>query len=167
MSCGVGCRRGSAVALVKAGGYSSDWTPSLETSICRGCGPKKTHTQKNRNNSDVGNDFRSLSYSVWQAGLILNTTHKILDHCSNLPPPPQSIPLAQPEAALEHPRQINTILAQSFLWSLIARSSLGFSCLEGPGVPVGPAGPAHSRQTWGVGVGCANSSATGLGQAQA
>ena len=35
-----------AVAVVKAGGYSSDSTPSLGTSICHGCGPKKT---KNNN----------------------------------------------------------------------------------------------------------------------
>ena len=30
MSCGVGC------------GFSSEWTPSLGTSICQGCSPKKT-----------------------------------------------------------------------------------------------------------------------------
>ena len=30
-----------AVALVKAGGYSSDWTLNLGTSICHGCGPKR------------------------------------------------------------------------------------------------------------------------------
>ena len=30
-----------AVALAWASGYSSDSTPSLETSICRGSGPKK------------------------------------------------------------------------------------------------------------------------------
>ena len=33
-----------AVAVVYVGGYSSYWTPSLGTSICRGYGPKKTHT---------------------------------------------------------------------------------------------------------------------------
>ena len=48
MSCGVGRRHSSdlslavavavAVAVVSAGSYSSDWTPSLGTSIC---GPKK------------------------------------------------------------------------------------------------------------------------------
>ena len=31
-----------AVALVSAGGYSSNSTPSLGTSMWRGCGPKKT-----------------------------------------------------------------------------------------------------------------------------
>ena len=30
-----------AVAVVQAGSYSSDSTPSLGTSTCRGCGPKK------------------------------------------------------------------------------------------------------------------------------
>ena len=32
---------GIAVAVVEAGSCSSDWTPSLGTSICHGCGPKK------------------------------------------------------------------------------------------------------------------------------
>ena len=31
-----------AVAVVQASSYSSDLTPSLGTSICHGCGPKKT-----------------------------------------------------------------------------------------------------------------------------
>ena len=33
-------RPGVAVAVVSAGSYSSDWTPSLGTSICQECGPK-------------------------------------------------------------------------------------------------------------------------------
>ena len=33
---------GIAVAVVLTGSYSSDWTPSLGTSLCHGCGPKKT-----------------------------------------------------------------------------------------------------------------------------
>jgi len=45
VSCGVGCRSGSDPALLwlwhRPGGYSSDSTPSLRTSICRGSGPKK------------------------------------------------------------------------------------------------------------------------------
>ena len=32
---------GVAVAVVQIGSYSSDWTPSLETFICRRCDPKK------------------------------------------------------------------------------------------------------------------------------
>ena len=47
---------GVAVAVVSASSYSSDSTPSLGTSICRGCSPKKqqqTNKQRQRN------------YSVW------------------------------------------------------------------------------------------------------
>ena len=40
---------GVAVAAASAGGYSSDSTPSLAgTSICCGCGPKKTKGQKKK-----------------------------------------------------------------------------------------------------------------------
>ena len=35
-----------AVAVVQAGSYSLDSTPSLGTSICHGCGPKKTIKKK-------------------------------------------------------------------------------------------------------------------------
>ena len=35
-----------AVAVALAGGYSSNWTPSLGTSICHGCIPKKTKYKK-------------------------------------------------------------------------------------------------------------------------
>ena len=41
---------GSGIAL--ASSYSSDATPNLETSICQGCGPKKT---KNNQKKDKGN----------------------------------------------------------------------------------------------------------------
>ena len=37
-----------AVAVVKAGSYSSSSTPSLETSICLGCSPQKTKNQKKK-----------------------------------------------------------------------------------------------------------------------
>ena len=36
-----------AMAVVQTGTCSSDSTPSLGTSICRGCGPKKTKRPKN------------------------------------------------------------------------------------------------------------------------
>ena len=39
---------GIAVAAVQAGSYSSDSTPSLGTSICRGFSPKKTLKKKKR-----------------------------------------------------------------------------------------------------------------------
>ena len=35
-------RSGVAMAVVQARGYGSYWTPRLGTSICCGCGPKKT-----------------------------------------------------------------------------------------------------------------------------
>ena len=44
-------RSGIAVALVWAGSYSSDWTPSRRTSMCYGCGPKKTKDQKKKKKS--------------------------------------------------------------------------------------------------------------------
>ena len=37
---------GIAVALAQAGGYSSDLTPSLGTSICHGCSPRKDKKKK-------------------------------------------------------------------------------------------------------------------------
>ena len=37
---------GVAVAVVKAGSCSSDWTPSLVISICHGCSPKKQKEKK-------------------------------------------------------------------------------------------------------------------------
>ena len=46
-----------AVALVKAGTYSSDSTPSLGTSICHRCGPKKQTKKKRKgvvNGADTG-----------------------------------------------------------------------------------------------------------------
>ena len=39
---------GVAVAVVKAGGYSSDLTPSLRTSIGRGSGTRKGKKTKNK-----------------------------------------------------------------------------------------------------------------------
>ena len=48
MSCGLGCRCGLdlVLAVVKAGSYSSDSTPSLGTSICGRCRPKKKKKKK-------------------------------------------------------------------------------------------------------------------------
>ena len=41
-------RSGIAVAVAVDGSYSSDWSPSLGTSICHRCGHKKTKRQKKR-----------------------------------------------------------------------------------------------------------------------
>lgn len=38
----------SAVAVMWASGYSSNWTPSLRTSICHGYSPKKTKKNKRK-----------------------------------------------------------------------------------------------------------------------
>ena len=40
---------GVAVAVTEAGGCSSNSTPSLGTSMCYGCGPKKNKQQRKRN----------------------------------------------------------------------------------------------------------------------
>ena len=45
LSCGVDCRQGS-VAVVQACSCSTNWTPSLGTSICHGCSPKKIKKKK-------------------------------------------------------------------------------------------------------------------------
>ena len=37
-----------AVAVAQTRGYSSNWTSSPETSICRRCDPKKTKRQKKK-----------------------------------------------------------------------------------------------------------------------
>ena len=48
----LGCRlqtrlgSGVAVAVVQASGYSSDWTPSLGTSMCHKCSPRKDKKTK-------------------------------------------------------------------------------------------------------------------------
>ena len=48
MSCGVGCRPGSGLWLWRIGSCSSDLTPSLGTSICCGCSPKKRGKKKKK-----------------------------------------------------------------------------------------------------------------------
>ena len=41
-----------AVAVAVAGSYSSDSTPSLGTSICRGSGPRNSSNNNNNNNNN-------------------------------------------------------------------------------------------------------------------
>ena len=41
-------RSGVAMAVSQVGGYSSDWTPCLGTSMCRGCGPRKRQKDQNK-----------------------------------------------------------------------------------------------------------------------
>ena len=53
----------TAVAVVQVGSYSSDWTPSLGTAICRGYGPKKTRKKerKKRKKGRPGDRPKSVS----------------------------------------------------------------------------------------------------------
>ena len=58
---------GVAVAVVSAGSCSSSWTPSLGTSTCCRCGPKK----QNNNNKNPMEDFKQYNpiyilRSLWQ-----------------------------------------------------------------------------------------------------
>ena len=50
MSCGIGCKRGSDLALLwlwhGPAAIALIWPPSLETSICHRCSPKKTKKKK-------------------------------------------------------------------------------------------------------------------------
>ena len=43
----------TAVALVQAGGYSSNWTPSLGASICAGAALKRQNKQTKKLNSST------------------------------------------------------------------------------------------------------------------
>ena len=51
VSCGVGCRRGLDLALLRLW-HSSNWAPSLGNSICCGCGQKEQKEKKK--NSSLG-----------------------------------------------------------------------------------------------------------------
>ena len=53
--CGLQMRLGSCIvmAVVSASGYSSDLTPTLGTSICHRCGPKKEKKKKKQEREDV------------------------------------------------------------------------------------------------------------------
>ena len=49
----MGLRSGVAVAVVEAGSYSSDLTPSLGTSISCGCSTKKTKKKKEKKEREM------------------------------------------------------------------------------------------------------------------
>ena len=53
---------GVAEALVKAGSCSSDWTPSLGTSIYHGCSPEKTKKQQQK--KPITNSYRTREATV-------------------------------------------------------------------------------------------------------
>ena len=58
-----------AVAVAAAGSYSSNLIPSLGTSICRGCSPKKTQKKKKKNQTKKPHCFIGLV--VLDCGLAL------------------------------------------------------------------------------------------------
>ena len=53
-----------AVALAKAGTYSSDSTPSLGTSICHGSGPRNDKTKKKKKKSFLFSAFSQLTHNL-------------------------------------------------------------------------------------------------------
>ena len=73
----------SSVAVAMAGSCSSSWTSSLETSICRRCGPKKTKDKRPK---------KKISIFMYRAGkrkifyekrkrilLLVNSYHPLVD----------------------------------------------------------------------------------------
>ena len=48
VSSAIGCRCGLDPEVAVASGHSSNLTSSLGTSICRGCGPKKTKSKQTK-----------------------------------------------------------------------------------------------------------------------
>ena len=47
-------RAGVAVVVAEAGGYGSNWAPSLGTSVCHWCDPKKTKNKKEKEEKKAG-----------------------------------------------------------------------------------------------------------------
>ena len=52
----MGLGSGVAAAVVQAGGCSSNSTPSLGTSLCQGCGPKKTGEKQTKKKEPEGGE---------------------------------------------------------------------------------------------------------------
>ena len=57
-----------AVAVVLAGSCSSNWTPSLGTSICQRCSPKKTKKRKEKKGMFSGLNAGHLSFPEMETG---------------------------------------------------------------------------------------------------
>ena len=65
----MGLGSGVAAAVVQAGGCSSNSTPSLGTSLCQGCGPKKTgEKKKKKKGPGRGERKRKPDRGVWGGG---------------------------------------------------------------------------------------------------
>ena len=72
---------GVAVAVAKAGSYSSDWISSLGTFICCGCSPKKKKKRRRRKTVEyvwvlfsLRVNFRSSIVAQWK--LMLTSIHE-------------------------------------------------------------------------------------------
>ena len=66
------------MAAEQAGSCSSDWTPSLGTSICHRCGPKKQKQTKNSNNKNRTEDKNQMIISVDQEKSFDETQHAFM-----------------------------------------------------------------------------------------
>ena len=53
------------MAVTVAGSYSSDLTPNLGTSICLGCGPKKTKKQKTKEKTTMETILTRVPGQFW------------------------------------------------------------------------------------------------------
>ena len=98
-----------AEAVVQASSYSSDSTPSLGTSICCGCSPKKTKTNK-QTNKKQGNPvlYQILRAFICQWHLQQGLTYLWL------------LKLIRPMCSAEH--NLKNILKYPFLFLLIFAS---------------------------------------------
>ena len=77
MSCGVGRRRSSDLAVALAGSYSSDSSPTLGTSTCCGCSPKKKTKLKKKKviqQKSNGDKFQTHTHQPPKKLIILNFT---------------------------------------------------------------------------------------------
>ena len=55
--------------------YSSDSTPSLGTSTCHGCGPRKTKKKKN---------LRRMEFQLWLSSFLASISGLRIRHCCEL-----------------------------------------------------------------------------------
>src|SRR5512136_1347482 len=75
--CRLQMRLGSrvAVALAWAGGYSSDSTPSLGTSICRGSGPRNSNNNNNKTTTTKQKDKKKKKCGNMRMMFLSRDTH--------------------------------------------------------------------------------------------
>ena len=77
MSCSVGCRPSSDLAVALASSCSSDWTPSLGTSICCRCSLKdKTKKTKKKTSQTWANRILSCQWGRLRANQFIEKTAK-------------------------------------------------------------------------------------------